>query len=187
MLARADTTASSEQAPAVCTTEDEEEFEYDKWYSYDPKSTIADQPSLEEVQEIWPLWCEGVPTTFRRLVGSPSFHKGRVHHRYRTYYVSLELDWNPPYALSRLESNYRLLPSNYKSEWSGVYRIFSANAVIDRCCGNDLTGTLYIGQAGSRGRNWSILRTRLMSIAKREHHALNNWSRSKAVQTRFPW
>jgi hypothetical protein len=36
------------------------------------------------------------------------------------------------------------------------------NTVIDRCCGKDPRGTLYLGLAGGRGRNWSILRTCIM-------------------------
>ena len=76
--------------------------------------------------------------------------------------------------LSSLEKNKRFLPHSYTDEWSGVYRIFSPNTPIDRCCGKDPTGTLYIGLAGSRVRKWSIPRTRISSILTGEHHAIKN-------------
>ena len=87
--------------------------------------------------------------------------------------------------LSSLEKNKRFLPHSYTDEWSGVYRIFSPNTPIDRCCGKDPTGTLYIGLAGSRVRKWSILRTRISSILTGEHHAIKN--RSDLSRQRFPW
>jgi hypothetical protein len=89
--------------------------------------------------------------------------------------------------LSPLDGNFHLLPGNYKSEWSGVYRIFSPNTDIDRCCGKDPTGTLYVGMAGTRGGNWSILRTRIAAIAKRDHHTTENWAFSNVSRQKFPW
>jgi hypothetical protein len=33
----------------------------------------------------------------------------------------------------------------------------------------------------------TILRTRLMQVAKREHHATRAWSYSKPVREKYPW
>jgi hypothetical protein len=57
---------------------------------------------------------------------------------------------------------------------------------IDRLCGKDPTGTLYLGRAGSE-RGWSILRTRLMQVAKREHHATQCWGDNEQVRRKYPW
>ena len=164
----------------------DEEIKYGKWYRYTAKTTLAEEYKVHP-PVIWPHWSEGVPTKLRRKLGSDPFVHGTVHHRYVAYYVSVEFDWNAPVKLSLSENNYRSLPRNYRSELSGVYRIFSPNTTIDRSCGKDPTGTLYLGQAGSRGRSWSILRTRIMSIVKRGHHAISNWSYNKIAQQKFPW
>ena len=100
---------------------------------------------------------------------------------------SLNLDWNRPYLLADLERNYELLPSTRTSEWSGVYRLFAPDTVIERACGADATGTLYIGKGGAGGRKWSILRNRVMKLVQREHNALDHWHVSNRVQQRFPW
>ena len=44
-----------------------------------------------------------------------------------------------------------------------------------------------MGQAGSRGRSWSILRTRIRSIVKGDHHAIGNWRDSNIARQKFPW
>jgi hypothetical protein len=103
-----------------------------------------------------------------RSVTLPSIKTG-----YREYFASLELRWNAAYPLSYLAKKTRLPPSTNASEWSGVYRIFSQETVIDRSCGKDPTGTLYVGMAGSGARSWSILRDRIKKIIYREHHAFN--------------
>jgi len=74
-----------------------------------------------------------------------------------------------------------------KKEWSGVYRIFSPNTIIDRSCGKDPTGTLYLGLAGSGRKNWSILRNRINSIVKQKHHVFNHYQASELVRQKFPW
>jgi hypothetical protein len=121
-------------------------------------------------------------------LGSPSFVLGAVRHDYREYYETLEFKWNDMRKLSFLRENYRQLPAaKYESQCSGVYRIFSPDAIINRFCGKDPTGTLYLGRAGGVGRNWSILRTRIMSIVKREHHATRSWDNSDVIQQKYPW
>jgi hypothetical protein len=80
-----------------------------------------------------------------------------------------------------------LLPSNkYSDQWSGVYRIFVPNKIIDRFCGKDGTGTLYIGKSGTGRLSWSTLRTRIKEIAGGKHHATRGWS-SKVIQQKYPW
>jgi len=173
----------------VWTQDDDQELEYGKWHVYTAKTTLAEEYKIHPPQKpenIWPHWSEGVPTKLRRAIGSPRFYLKGVHYRYREHIEFVKLDWNYPRPLSSLRKNYRLLPSSYRSEWSGVYRIFSPDTTIDRCCGRDPTGTLYIGQAGSRGRSWSILRTRIMAIARAEHHAIMNASFCELIQQTFP-
>jgi hypothetical protein len=171
------------------TEQDDKELEYGTWHVFDAKSCRAEEQKIrppKEVDERWPRWAEGRPTKFLRICGSEPFYRNKVDHRYTTIVVSMELDWNPARTLPALKQNYRLLPSDNTWAWSGVYRIFSPDVVIDRCCGKDPTGTLYVGRAGTRGRGWSILRTRVMSIATREHHAIKNWCDGRA-NNRFPW
>ena len=172
------------------TEQDEEEIEYGKWNITDAKAFLEEEkrlPHPKNVAEIWPHWSEGRPTKLRRRVESPPFTNGAVCHRYTEYYATVEYDWNSPHTWVALSKNYGLLPGTYTTHWSGVYRAFASDITIDRCCGKDPTGTLYIGRAGGGGRNWSILRNRIMSLAKRDHHATNNWSFSDLVQQKFPW
>lgn len=176
----------------VMSTDEDEEMEYGKWHVYTAESDREEETNLLPLKtagDIWPHWSEGVPAKLRRKLGSPAFFKDGVSYKYREFYESLELKWNESRMLSALRDNYRLLPSvKYRREWSGVYRIFSPDTTIDRFCGADPTGTLYLGRAGNGGKNWSILRTRLMSIAKREHHATMHWvGFSNLVQEKYPW
>jgi hypothetical protein len=67
------------------------------------------------------------------------------------------------------------------------HRIFSPNTIIDRSCGKDPTGTLYLGLAGSGRKNWSILRNRINSIVKQKHHVFNHYQASELVRQKFPW
>jgi hypothetical protein len=138
------------EGAAVWTEQDDREIKYSKWYVFDAKASLAEEDKIrppKKVEPIWPHWSEGVPTKLRIWASSPSFSLGAVRHRSRPFYESLELKWNAPCKLSLLKENYRLLPHSHTSEWSGVYRIFSLNTIIDRCCGKDPTGTLYLGQA----------------------------------------
>lgn len=128
----------------------DKEIKYGKWYRYTTKTTLAEEYKVHP-PVIWPHWSDGIPTKLRRKLGCDEFVKGAVRHRYMVYYPSVKLNWNAPVKLSLLENNNRFLPRNYRSEWSGVYRIFSPNTTIDRCCGKDPTGTLYIGQGRQSG------------------------------------
>jgi hypothetical protein len=168
----------------VCPEEDDEEIEYGKLYT----SILEDENELLPLKKenIWPHWSEGVPTKLRRKLGSPSFTLGAVRHDYREYYATLDFKWNDMRKLSFLKENNNHLPENYENQWSGVYRIFAPDTAIDRFCGKDPTGTLYLGRAGSE-RGWSILRTRIRSIAKREHHATKGWDCSDVIRQMFPW
>jgi hypothetical protein len=132
--------------------------------------------------KIWPQWSEGVPTKFHTKVGTPASYRP-----YREYWADLNLKWSRPYLLSFLEKNKQLLPSTNETEWSGVYRIFSPNTIIDRSCGKDQTGTLYLGLSGTGRKNWSILRNRINEIVKQKHNAFTHWHASEFVRQKFPW
>jgi hypothetical protein len=131
-------------------------------------------------EEIWPDWSD-TPTKFHSVVDSDPRTGAE-------YYETLLLRWDNTHLLSSLLQNKnRLLPSSkYSDQWSGVYRIFSPNKIIDRFCGKDGTGTLYIGRAGTGAKSWSILQTRIKAIAEGKHHATRNWS-SNVIQQKYPW
>jgi hypothetical protein len=174
----------------VWTEEDDVEIEYGKWHQFDAKTCLAEEHKVrprEANDDIWPHWSEGRPTFLRRNFYSDSFYNGRVHHRSRECYASLELKWSPAHALSFLRKNYRFLPGTHSREWSGVYRVFSPHTIIDRFCGKDPTGTLYLGLAGTGEMNWSILRNRIQSVVKKEHHATQNWMSSELISQKYPW
>jgi hypothetical protein len=158
--------------------------EYGQWSHHPLESVLADQEEADppSVREIWPNWTEGVPAKLRRKLHSPYFTSGRVTHKPCERHVSLELEWNRPHELRSL--NKQRLPGNYGNEWRGVYRVFAPDTVIRRCCGDDPTGTLYIGRAGS-DRGWSILRTRIGAIAQRGHHIFEN--ANDVIKRKFPW
>jgi hypothetical protein len=135
----------------------------------------------------WPNWSDGVPIILRRTVWSPQFQLGQVIHRHRKIQATVEFTWGKPRLLTELRENYGLLPSiKYTSQWYGVYRVFVPDSRIGRLCGIDPTGTIYIGRAGSE-RGWSILRTRIMQLAKREHHVTREWAYNDARQKKYPW
>ena len=67
-----------------------------------------------------------------------------------------------------------------------VYRIFLPGTAIDRLCGKDPTGTLYLGLAGTGKKSWSILRNRVLCAAKGEHHAIRQWEWNDAIRKTFP-
>lgn len=169
--------------------DDEEEFEYGKEYVHTADAALEEARNLAPPgeEDIWPGWVDGPPTMLRRTVWSPRFHVGKVSHDHRPMRVTLEFTWRKARLLSELSKNYGLLPSaRYSSEWYGVYRVFVPGATIGRFCETDNSGTIYIGRAGSK-RGWSILRTRLMQLAKREHHVTNGWDYHDARHQRYPW
>jgi hypothetical protein len=174
----------------VWTENDDEEVEYGRWHHYEAKDTLVEEDKvhpIEKQEDIWPDWREGRPTTFRRTGLCDRFSLDGVYHEARFVQQSLELRWNGPHMLSVLRGNSRLLPQNYDSEWSGVYRIFSPNTIIDRCCGKDPTGTLYVRLAGASDRKWSILRGRIAAIVNGSHQAIEGWGSCNLSQRRFPW
>jgi hypothetical protein len=182
----------SGEVALCCSEKDDEEVEYGKWIVHTAATNYPEDEKEKspENKTIWPHWSQGVPRKLRREVFSPAFVLGGVSHNSRMFYLSLELRWNGRCMLSSLSSrtNNHLLPGNYTNEWRGVYRIFSPETAIDRFCGKDPTGTLYLGRAGSE-RGWSILRNRIKAIATKDHHAMKNWSwgSSEIVAKKYPW
>ena len=169
--------------------QDEDETEYGSW-EFTAKDILEEERKLfqpKAPEDIWPHWGQGVPTQLRRTLYSPAFTKNRVRHESRPSCDTLVFEWNRPRALSELKKSYNLLPSNSaKSQWSGVYRIFLPDTAIDRLCGKDPTGTLYLGLAGTGAKSWSILRNRLMAAAKHDHHATRQWAWNDAITQKFP-
>jgi hypothetical protein len=169
-----------------CIEENDEEIEYGKLYVHNLEDD-REPPRPLQADDIWPHWSEGVPTKLRKTFWSPAFNLGKVYHHPRYSAETLEFEWRGSHLLSVLRQNYQLLPSSrYSRQWNGVYRIFSPNTTIDRICGRDPTGTLYLGRAGSK-RGWSILRTRIQEIARKSHHATSGWSYSELLRKKFPW
>lgn len=170
--------------------QEEKEPAYGEWHSFTPQQMAAEDKlhPADPGEVIEPSWEESVPRRMRRLCGSPEFSKDGVDHRYRPYYRTVELDWTFGHSLAVLRDKPIYLPSSkYSSQWSGVYRVYAQNTTINRLCGNDATGTLYIGCGGTGRRNWSILRSRIKAIIDRDHHGLSNWNVIDKVQQKFPW
>lgn len=162
---------------------DEDEIEYGKWVEHTAQQALAEiRKEVPQLKSIWPHWNNGVPTRLRIYRYSPAFSTGTAFHRIRGNFETLELRWHGSRKLSELQTNPYLLPHHD----GGVYRLFVPDTSIDRCCGRDRTGTLYIGLAGT-GRNWSNLRTRVQTILKRDHHATFYWSHDGALPRKFPW
>lgn len=172
------------------TDEDDDELEYGKEYAYTAEAALEEARKLLvplSDSDIWPGWEHGVPRLLRRTLWSEQFQLGKVFHKHRLIQMSVKLTWSRARLLSELRENYGLLPSTkYSSQWYGVYRVFVRGVAIGRFCGTDPSGTIYIGRAGSK-RGWSILRTRLMQLAKREHHVTNSWDYHEARSQMFPW
>jgi hypothetical protein len=167
----------------VVPIEDDDEIEYGKLYVHDLKDSGLHRPTARE--DIWPLWSDGVPTRLRLTAFTPAFWRDKVHHKARPTQLSLELRWSTSQLLSVLSENKHLLPSGkFSNEWNGVYRLFLPDTTIDRFCGKDPTGTLYLGRAGSK-RGWSILRTRIQAIARGTHHATRSYS--DLVRRKYSW
>jgi hypothetical protein len=182
--------AADEREAAVTTKNNDDDIKYGDWNVYDVEMALAEEKKSippRDLADIWPHWNEGIPKKLRRTGWAPAFRIGRVYHQARNHTDTLELTWTRSYHLSFLGKNNHLLPSNYTSEWSGVYRIFAPEIPIPRCCGEDPTGTVYLGCVGSRGRNWSILRTRIQSILKQNHHAITNWGLNDVLTQKYPW
>lgn len=168
--------------------QDEDEIEYGKWIEHTADEALAEtRETSPKLSNIWPHWNDGVPTKLRRYVRSPTFSTGNVYHRQRDFFDTLELEWHGARTLTELEAKPHLLPGNYASTWSGVYRIFVLDTAIDRCCGKDRTGTLYIGLAGTGARNSSNLRSRIKEILNTVHHATACWSFNGPIARKFPW
>jgi hypothetical protein len=166
----------------VWTEEDDKEIEYGKWHSYTAKTILAEEHKIRPPQELgeWPRWGDSPPIRLSRKLGSPEFKLGSVWHRYIEYYDVLDFVWSRSYTLSQLENKY-YLPNHS----SGVYRLFAPNKSIDRCCGKDTSGTLYLGCAGTK-RNWSNLRTRISDLVSGKHNAISNVQCNEIVQQLFP-
>lgn len=134
-----------------------------------------------KANEIWPNWSEGRPTKLRVFAG-----EHLKNGLYTDKHATVEYNWGPKCTLTGLRKN-AFLPTTDQRHRSGVYRVFSSGINIDRCCGKDSTGTLYIGRAGAGRRDWSILRTRIQSLVKYEHHVTKIWRSSNLLQEKFPW
>lgn len=169
---------------------DDQEFEYGREYVHTADAALEEARKLLNPpgeNDVWPGWIDGAPTVLRRTVWSPQFQLETVLHKNRQVQVTVQFTWRKASLLSELRENYDLLPSaRYSSQWYGVYRVFVPGASIGRFCGTDPSGTIYIGRAGSQ-RGWSILRSRLMQLAKREHHVTQMWDDHEARHQRYPW
>jgi hypothetical protein len=166
---------------------DEDEAEYGTW-EFTAQDALEEERRLlgsTESGDIWPRWSDVIPSKFRRTYYCPPFKKNGVSHDSNSFCETIEIVWNSPRTLDELRKSYRRLPSMRKDHWSGVYRIFLPNFSIERLCGKDPTGTLYIGLAGTGTKSWSILRHRLMAAAKGDHHACRQWGWNDAVKQRF--
>jgi hypothetical protein len=174
----------------IWTASDDDEFEYGRQYTFEIGTILAEEKkrlAQQEPQDVWPDWREGRPTHFRRHVYVRAFDSGTAKHQETRQLVGLELSWREAYSLDFLKKNSHRLPSTkWSSQWSGVYRLFASTTSINRCCGTDTTGTLYIGMAGTGKMSWSILATRLKEVIKSNHHAIAKWHRSKLLCERFP-
>lgn len=170
--------------------DDDEDIEYGKEYVHTADAALEEARKLLVLLgdgDIWPGWEDDVPTVLRRTVWTPRFQLGKVVHQHRQVRATVKFAWTKARLLSELRDNYGLLPSSkYSSQWYGIYRVFVPDSAIGRFCGTDPTGTIYIGRAGSK-RGWSILRSRLMQLAKREHHVTQAWEYHDVRQQKYPW
>jgi hypothetical protein len=172
------------------TEDDDDDPAYGVWYTFDHKSFESEETRLRPFRpadDTWPSWEDGVPNSFRRTFFVTPFSTPTATYKMGDYPVTIAFVWSAPRDLEVLRTSYRYLPSLYRSQWSGVYRLFAKDAVIERCCGADATGTLYIGKAGTGKQNWSILRSRIMQLVKREHHATSHWHGCDKTRSKFPW
>jgi len=174
----------------VSADEEDEEMEYGEWQIFShpaPRNPRDFQyPPLAPKYD-WPHWSQGVPRRLSTRVTVPAFKLGLVSHEERQVDESLELEWNIAFLVETLKSNPEHLPSNLTFHSSGVYRLFAPRVTINRCCGSDPTGTLYIGRAGMGERNWSILRTRMQELINGQHHVMRHWSFCATLRKLYPW
>jgi len=111
--------------------------------------------------------------------------------------VQIRGDWSGIYRLDQVGS----YVSRYLSARKGVYRLVglaeagvSKPAVIDRICGRDETGTLYIGAEGKnfavRSRLTKLVRSlkepRSGNVFNSEHHVGLFLRRNSLLNERFP-
>jgi hypothetical protein len=90
----------------------EDEIEYGKWMEYTADEAVAQaRKEVPQLQNIWPHWNNGVPKKLRRYVTSPSFYKGKVHHKSHSYFITLELQWCGSKLLAELQARPSLLPT----------------------------------------------------------------------------
>lgn len=164
----------------------DDEVEYGRVYAFD---LSGDESDAQLSNVIWPHWAAGVPTKLSRKFVSPEFEIGPVKHRYRTYFETLEIEWSRSHLLHDLRrTDKNLMPSTRNErQWSGIYRVFLPRVVIHRFCGEDPTGTLYIGVAGTGAQSWSILQTRIKQLVKGQHHAVEGWRSHPEISKRYPW
>jgi hypothetical protein len=155
----------------------DDEIEYGRWHVFTGEDALNEE---RESLEFWPHWKGGIP---HRLCRCVSFERpGRYHARYQ----SLELKWKGPLKLSYLKDNMYLLPGMSHREWSGVYCIGAPTATIARSCGNDPTGTLYVGCAGIGKGKGSTLRNRISEFIRGRHHKLSGVHLSEIARRKYP-
>jgi hypothetical protein len=150
---------SARRREPAWTERDDVELEYGKLHEYTPETALEEESKIRPYtrpQNIWAHWNEGRPTKLARWVYCQAFSRAGFRHQGRELYATVKLQWSEPYLLTFLSNNRHLLPSiTYQSEWHGVYRLFCPNKTIERVCGSDSTGTLYIGKSGTGAHNWS--------------------------------
>jgi hypothetical protein len=176
---------------AEWTDEDDAEAEYGVWNNFALNDVLVEENKirpLNVVEPIWPRWGDGVPNKLRRQIGTPYpyCYIKSVRHRYVAFFQTVELNWTNGQLISSLKNEGDLLPADQRSEWNGVYRVFLPDAVIDRCCGKDPTGTLYIGHGGSGESRSSTLRNRIGDLVTGTHHAISSRAHAATVQQKFP-
>ena len=166
--------------------DDNEDVSQGEW-TYTIADALEEERRLRQhvVKELRPNWNDGVPIKFCLSVHIPSFSDGRVEYKGQSIFEKIELEWNGPCLLSFLEENENSLPGDNRNQRSGVYRIFVPNVAIERCCGPDRTGTLYVGRSGT-GKGWSTLRRRITEVVKGAHHKMSGITVSKTSMQKFP-
>jgi hypothetical protein len=175
---------SEKEDEVVQVNPDEEGRDYGSW-EFTAEDVLEEERKLlpKAPEDIWPHWSKGVPHKLRRTLWCDAFTKNGVRHNSRLSSETLEIFWNESRVLSELKEKHNLLPSNSLiSQLSGIYRIFLPDTEINRLCGRDPTGTLYLGLAGTGAKKLSILHNRLKDAAKGDHHAMRQWRWNDAIK-----